>query len=356
MRISYTRTLGHNKAELIARYKAAQISSRDKSLNRGKSLKSKELKATRTALLTKISMGGMKYDNIKQCGKRCKELGPLTSVSLPPAATYEEVIEKAKEEFFTIAAQEGRYEYFLADPQGNRLSKNINGNRWNLAEYIHLHGYYPSKTKIYCVQCDKEKPEIEESVIKANQTPALPAAVIQIPGDRNQIETWHPTSPQPSQVLNHQPSEVSNPRPNQIPNQPGRHENVENDKEGKHGNNIGACLIPASSIHLGNQLGEGGFGTVYVSDFNGTLVAGTLVAVTQLKMDKSADVDHMNEIKALSVLCHPNIVLFMGYTHQDNCIPIITNFVEGCFIYYLRRRNGLIFLIKHPSQSKLHRL
>ncbi|XP_065885341.1 RAF proto-oncogene serine/threonine-protein kinase-like isoform X3 [Dysidea avara] len=302
-------------------------------------------------------MGGMKYDNIKQCGKRCKELGPLTSVSLPPAATYEEVIEKAKEEFFTIAAQEGRYEYFLADPQGNRLSKNINGNRWNLAEYIHLHGYYPSKTKIYCVQqCDKEKPEIEESVIKANQTPALPAAVIQIPGDRNQIETWHPTSPQPSQVLNHQPSEVSNPRPNQIPNQPGRHENVENDKEGKHGNNIGACLIPASSIHLGNQLGEGGFGTVYVSDFNGTLVAGTLVAVTQLKMDKSADVDHMNEIKALSVLCHPNIVLFMGYTHQDNCIPIITNFVEGCFIYYLRRRNGLIFLIKHPSQSKLHRL
>ena len=47
-----------------------------------------------------ISMGGMKYDDIKQCGKRCKELGPLTSVSLPPAATYEEVIEKAKEEFF----------------------------------------------------------------------------------------------------------------------------------------------------------------------------------------------------------------------------------------------------------------
>jgi len=39
-----------------------------------------------------ISMGGMKYDGIKQCGKRCKELGPLTGVSLPPAATYEEVI------------------------------------------------------------------------------------------------------------------------------------------------------------------------------------------------------------------------------------------------------------------------
>ena len=86
---------------------------------------------------------------------------------------------------------------------------------------------------------------------------------------------------------------------------------------------------------------------MYVSDFNGTLVA-----VTQLKMDKSADVDHMNEIKALrfayyyafhfmlsicicSVLCHPNIVLFMGYTHQDNCIPIITNFVEGNDLFHL---------------------
>ena len=98
-------------------------------------------------------MGGMKFDGIKQCGKRCKELGPLTGVSLPPAATYEEVIGKAKEEFFSmVVGEEGKYEYFLADPQGSRLSKTINGNQWNLAEYIHLHGYYPSKTKIYCVQ------------------------------------------------------------------------------------------------------------------------------------------------------------------------------------------------------------
>ena len=68
MRISYTRTLGHNKAELIARYKAAQISSRDKSLNRGKSLKSKELKATRTALLTKVSCTVIKVENFYSHG------------------------------------------------------------------------------------------------------------------------------------------------------------------------------------------------------------------------------------------------------------------------------------------------
>jgi len=42
-------------------------------------------------------------------------------------------------------------------------------------------------------------------------------------------------------------------------------------------------LIPASYLVLGNRLGEGGFGTVYLSDLNGTLVA-----VKKLKLEKSA--------------------------------------------------------------------
>ena len=42
------------------------------------------------------------------------------------------------------------------------------------------------------------------------------------------------------------------------------------------------------------MVGDGGFGMVYLSDLDVTLVA-----VKQLKSDKIVDVDHMNEIKAL---------------------------------------------------------
>lgn len=100
-------------------------------------------------------MGSMKFDDIRQCGTRCKELGPITGVSIPPTASYEDVIQKAKQQFFAATKcfdDEQRYEYFLADPQGSKLINSINGKPWNLAEYIHLHGLYPSKTKIYCVQ------------------------------------------------------------------------------------------------------------------------------------------------------------------------------------------------------------
>ena len=97
-------------------------------------------------------MGGMKFDDIRQCGVRCKELGPMTSLSIAPSSSYEEVTHKAKQQFFASDVGKEGYEYFLADPQGSKLPDTINGKAWNLSEYIHLHGLYPSKTKIYCVQ------------------------------------------------------------------------------------------------------------------------------------------------------------------------------------------------------------
>ena len=46
-------------------------------------------------------MGSMKFDDIRQCGK---ELGPMTSISIPPTASYQDIIEKAKQQFFAAAA------------------------------------------------------------------------------------------------------------------------------------------------------------------------------------------------------------------------------------------------------------
>ena len=96
-------------------------------------------------------MGGMKFDFEKQRGTKCKELGPITCVSVAPTATYQELLEKGIKEFFNSSGNQ-RYNYFLADTQGSKLPDNIDGAAWTLGEYLHSHGLFPSKTKLYCVQ------------------------------------------------------------------------------------------------------------------------------------------------------------------------------------------------------------
>lgn len=51
-------------------------------------------------------------------------------------------------------------------------------------------------------------------------------------------------------------------------------------------------LVSASAITLGRKVVEGGYGTIYLSQYNGTQVA-----VKQLKLDKQADGDHVSKIK-----------------------------------------------------------
>lgn len=54
-------------------------------------------------------------------------------------------------------------------------------------------------------------------------------------------------------------------------------------------------LLPSSAIKLGRKLGQGGYGTVYLSDLNGTLVA-----IKQIrKSGTHLSDDHISEIRAL---------------------------------------------------------
>ena len=46
----------------------------------------------------------------------CKELGPMTSISMAPSSNYIEVTHKAKQQFFVFDVDKEEYEYFLADP------------------------------------------------------------------------------------------------------------------------------------------------------------------------------------------------------------------------------------------------
>ena len=59
-------------------------------------------------------MGGMRFDEVWQCGVQSKELGPMTSMLIPPYSGYEEMVKKAKEQFFPNDIQQTNdsYKYF----------------------------------------------------------------------------------------------------------------------------------------------------------------------------------------------------------------------------------------------------
>ena len=61
------------------------------------------------------------YDEVRQCGVRSKELGPIVSMSIPPYSMsippyvrYKEMVMKAKEQLFANHF-DNPHNYFLAD-------------------------------------------------------------------------------------------------------------------------------------------------------------------------------------------------------------------------------------------------
>ena len=97
----------------------------------------------------------MRFDETKQRGVHCKELGPNVGVSMAPTATYDELVDEGRKHFFSYkenAAGVASCEYFLADGQSSKLPNNLQGHTWVLADYLHMHGMFPSKTRIFCVQ------------------------------------------------------------------------------------------------------------------------------------------------------------------------------------------------------------
>jgi len=87
----------------------------------------------------------------QQRGIKCKELAPNVGISVAPSSSYQEVLEKGKALFFKSSNSKD-YSYFLADGQGSKLCDDLDGNSWTLMEYMNKHGYYPCKTRFYCVQ------------------------------------------------------------------------------------------------------------------------------------------------------------------------------------------------------------
>ena len=77
-----------------------------------------------------------------------------------PTTTCEDLVERGIKEYCNddnVARGHARFDYSLVDSQGSELSDHIDGNPWNLAEHLHVHGLYPSKinytSNYLCTYC-----------------------------------------------------------------------------------------------------------------------------------------------------------------------------------------------------------
>ena len=54
-----------------------------------------------------------------------------------------------------------------------------------------------------------------------------------------------------------------------------------------------------------------------------------------------------------SVLRHPNIVLFMGYTCEEDNIQIITNYVDGSDFHHMLFTEVKKAVVTHASHTRI---
>ncbi|URE21643.1 Protein kinase domain containing protein [Musa troglodytarum] len=94
--------------------------------------------------------------------------------------------------------------------------------------------------------------------------------------------------------------------------------------------------IPWEDLRIGERIGLGSYGEVYRADWNGTEVA----VKKFLDQDLSGDAleQFRYEVKIMSRLRHPNVVLFMGAVTRPPNLSILTEFLPRGSLYRLLHR------------------
>ncbi|XP_010925411.1 serine/threonine-protein kinase EDR1 isoform X2 [Elaeis guineensis] len=94
--------------------------------------------------------------------------------------------------------------------------------------------------------------------------------------------------------------------------------------------------IPWEDLQIGERIGLGSYGEVYHADWNGTEVA----VKKFLDQDLSGDAleQFRCEVKIMSRLRHPNVVLFMGAVTRPPNLSILTEFLPRGSLYRLLHR------------------
>lgn len=98
-------------------------------------------------------------------------------------------------------------------------------------------------------------------------------------------------------------------------------------------------LISSKDIKLGKSIGFGGSSEVFIGNYRGTEVAVKRLRILEVNNENLKE--FKREVSSLSILRHPNLVLFMGAIAEPSNICIVTEYCSG----------GTLFNILHQRQE-----
>jgi serine/threonine protein kinase len=83
------------------------------------------------------------------------------------------------------------------------------------------------------------------------------------------------------------------------------------------------------------KIGEGAAAVVYKAQFRYTDVAVKKLKAQSLIVNNKLSLEFQREVEALTRICHPNLVLFMGTSVDDGHPVIVTEFCNGGTLFEL---------------------
>ncbi|MED6120786.1 Serine/threonine-protein kinase edr1 [Stylosanthes scabra] len=100
---------------------------------------------------------------------------------------------------------------------------------------------------------------------------------------------------------------------------------------------VSECEIPWEDLVIGERIGLGSYGEVFLADWNGTEVA----VKKFLEQDFSGDAlnEFKREVRIMRRLRHPNVVLFIGAVTRPPNLSIITEFLPRGSLYRIIHNN-----------------
>jgi len=84
--------------------------------------------------------------------------------------------------------------------------------------------------------------------------------------------------------------------------------------------------IPYESLVMGSKIGEGSFESVHKAHWHSTPVAVKTLKIRRIKLVPKA---LAREVKVLSKVRHPHIILFMAYSVSNSALHLVSEYIPG---------------------------